>query len=164
MRSQVARNEGAATKTRNLRRLLHAYMEEAVNNNLIGVGDRIRQARLEAGLTQDQLSDLIGVGMRQIQYYEAGESNPYRTLRRIAEATGKNIGWLLHGDPVSEPGEAESATAAALVALDSRLEGIAATVAALAKSQAEILAALQASAREERAQPRARPRRQTAAK
>lgn len=105
MRSQAARNPGSATKTRNLRRLLHAYMEEAAKSDLAGVGDRIRQARQEAGLTQDELSDLIGVGMRQVQYYESGESNPYRTLRRIAEATGKSVGWLLHGDPVTEPAE-----------------------------------------------------------
>jgi DNA-binding XRE family transcriptional regulator len=72
MRSQGTRNLGSATKTRNLRKLLHAYMEEAAQSDLVGVGDRIRQARLEAGLTQDELSDLVGVGMRQIQYYEAG--------------------------------------------------------------------------------------------
>jgi hypothetical protein len=59
--------------------------------------------------------------------------------------------------------EAESATAAALVVLDGRLEDIAATVAVLAKGQAEMLAALQGAAREERGQPRVRPRRRTAA-
>lgn len=102
MRSQVARNPGSATKTRNLRKLLLAVMEEAAEKDPAAVGARIAQARREAGLTQDELSDLIGVGMRQIQYYESGDSNPYRTLRRISEATGKDIGWLLHGESVSE--------------------------------------------------------------
>lgn len=105
-------------------------MEEAANTNLVGVGDRIREARQEAGLTQDELSDLIGVGMRQIQYYESGESNPYRTLRRIAEATDRTVGWLLHGDPTIGPGE-DAAEAAASLAR--RLE-------AIAENQAEVLA------------------------
>lgn len=63
------------------------------------VGDRIRQARMEKGLTQDQLADLIGVGMRQVQYYEAGESDPYRKLAKIAEALNRPVGWFLYGDP-----------------------------------------------------------------
>lgn len=99
MRSQVARKPASATTTRNLRKLLVDVLEQAEARGIIvGVGDRIRQARLEAGFTQDELAELIGVGMRQIQYYEAGESDPYRKLAKIAEATGKTIGWLLHGD------------------------------------------------------------------
>jgi transcriptional regulator with XRE-family HTH domain len=77
-------------------------MEEAAEKDLSGLGARIREARMEAGLTQDELSDLVGVGMRQIQYYESGESNPYRTLRRIAEATGRSVGWFLHGEASTE--------------------------------------------------------------
>lgn len=102
MRSQVARNRASATKTRNLRRLLLAAMEQAAQNDLEGLGARIREARMAAGLTQDELADLIGVGMRQVQYYESGTSNPYRTLRRIAEATGRSVGWFLHGDAPTE--------------------------------------------------------------
>ena len=130
MRSQDARNQTSATKSRNLRKLLHEYMEAAANNNLADVGERIAQARKEAGLTQDELSDLIGVGMRQIQYYEAGESNPYRTLRRIAEATGQSVGWLLHGDPATELAAGEDVAAALqgielrLAALEEKIDGL----------------------------------------
>lgn len=77
-------------------------MEEAAETDLKAVGARIRDARRAMGLTQDELADVIGVGMRQIQYYEAGESNPYRTLRRIAEATNRSVGWFLHGDRPTE--------------------------------------------------------------
>jgi transcriptional regulator with XRE-family HTH domain len=77
-------------------------MEQAAEKDLSGLGARIREARMEAGLTQDELSDLVGVGKRQIQYYESGESNPYRTLRRIAEATGRSVGWFLRGDAPTE--------------------------------------------------------------
>lgn len=134
MRSQVARNAASATKTRNLRRLLLEAMEEAAESDLRAVGARIAEARRESGLTQDELSDLVGVGMRQIQYYEAGESNPYRTLRRIAEATGKSIGWLLHGDPATELSAAED-VAALLQGLDLRLEALEAQVAELPTAQ-----------------------------
>jgi len=73
-------------------------MEEAAQKDPTGVGGRIREARMAMGLTQDQLADLVGVGMRQIQYYESGESNPYRTLRRIAEATGRPLSFFLAGE------------------------------------------------------------------
>lgn len=85
----------------------------------MGIGDRIKQARTEAGFTQDELADLVGVGMRQIQYYESGESDPYRKLRQIAEATGKPIDWLLRGDETSEP-DAEG-VAARLSAVEEQL-------------------------------------------
>lgn len=99
MRSQVARNPNSATTRRNLQKLLVDVFEEATTRGyVVGLGERIKQARQEAGLTQDQLADLVGVGMRQIQYYESGESDPYRKLRQIAEATGKPIDWLLRGD------------------------------------------------------------------
>lgn len=102
MRSQVSRNHLSATKTRNLRRLLLETLEEGSRIRLAAVGERIKQARQEAGLTQDELADLVGVGMRQIQYYEAGESDPYRKINKIAEVTNANAGWLLHG-PTGEP-------------------------------------------------------------
>jgi transcriptional regulator with XRE-family HTH domain len=104
MRSQVARNPISATNTRNLRRLLVEVLEQAAaGTGSVGIGERIKQARLEAGLTQDQLADLIGVGMRQVQYYEAGDSDPYRKLRQIAEATGKPMEWLLRGEAATQP-------------------------------------------------------------
>jgi transcriptional regulator with XRE-family HTH domain len=139
MRSQDARNRSSATTTRNLRRLLLAAMEEAASTDLVTVGSRIKQARTEAGLTQDELSDLVGVGLRQIQYYEAGESNPYRTLRRIAEATGRNVGWLLHGDPATA---ADEGAVEAVASIDHRLEELAAAVARLAAGQVLIADAL----------------------
>jgi transcriptional regulator with XRE-family HTH domain len=98
-------------------------MEEAAEKDLTGLGARIREARMAAGLTQDELSDLVGVGMRQIQYYEAGTSNPYRTLRRIAEATNRSVGWFLHGDaPTELAAEALAQRLEALEASQERVE------------------------------------------
>ena len=103
MRSQVARKQVSATTTRNLRKLLLDILAQAGAGGIeVGIGERIKQARLEAGLTQDQLADLVGVGMRQIQYYEADESAPYRTINQIAAATGKPVPWLLRGGPLEQ--------------------------------------------------------------
>jgi transcriptional regulator with XRE-family HTH domain len=126
MRSQVSRNQLSATKTRNLRRLLQEVLEQGSRIRLAAVGERIKQARQEAGLTQDELADLVGIGMRQIQYYEAGESDPYRRINKIAEVTNTTAGWLLHGEvPVSEPAADE--LAARLLAVEEgqeRMEGL----------------------------------------
>lgn len=137
-------------------------MEEAARTDLNAVGQRIRQARTEAGLTQDELSDLVGVGMRQIQYYEAGTSNPYRTLRRIAEATRRDVGWLLHGDPPMG-GEGEGAVEA-VASIHYSLQELAETVKALAHGQEKILDrldSLQDALQDEHEPQRARSRRKT---
>ena len=98
MRSQGSRNGLSATKARNLRKLLIDVLDEGSRIRLAAVGERIKQARQQAGLTQDELADLVGVGMRQIQYYEAGDSDPYRKIQKIAEVLGVEVGSLLHGD------------------------------------------------------------------
>ena len=103
-------------------------MEEAAQTDLKAVGARIAQARRDSGKTQDELADLIGVGMRQVQYYEAGDSNPYRTLRTIAEVTGRSVGWLLHGDAPTELAAEE---------LAARLEGVEAAQARVEEVLAE---------------------------
>ena len=123
MRSQVSRNQSSATKSRNLRTLLLSVLEEGSRIRLAAVGERIKQARQDAGFTQDELADLVGVGMRQIQYYEAGESDPYRRINKIAEVTNVNAGWLLHGDPATESGGDE--IAARLEAVEESQERVA---------------------------------------
>lgn len=105
MRNQDARNRLSATKSRNLRRLLLEALEEGTRIRLTAVGERIKQARQDIGLTQDALAELVGVGMRQIQYYEAGESDPYRQIQKIAEVTNRSVAWLLHGDSTTTTGE-----------------------------------------------------------
>lgn len=81
------------------------------------IGRRIAQARREAGLTQEELGQLIGVTTRSIQGYEAGSVIPYRHLRRLEEVTGKPRGWLLYGEN-GGPGDAGmiATTLAGLVA------------------------------------------------
>lgn len=52
----------------------------------------IRKARLEAGLTQEDLAREVGVGLRNVPDWESGRRIPrLKTLRRIAEATGVSV-------------------------------------------------------------------------
>jgi len=59
------------------------------------IGARIAKARTEAGLTQEDLADVIGISTRQLQNLEAGESKPYKHLERIAEATKRPLHWFI---------------------------------------------------------------------
>jgi PAS domain S-box-containing protein len=67
------------------------------------VGQRIARARKEAGLTQQELADRIGVGRRSIQGYESGEIAAYRHLNRVAAAVGRSRDWLVAEEPASQP-------------------------------------------------------------
>jgi transcriptional regulator with XRE-family HTH domain len=94
MNPQVKRRRKlAATDARNLRTLLLLSVFEPVD-----IGARIATARKEAGLTQEELADLVGVSTRSLQGYEAGEVVPYRHMARLSEVTRREVAWLLHGD------------------------------------------------------------------
>lgn len=93
MRSQGARRKLSATDVRNLRTLLlvNVFEPEAI-------GARIKQAREEAGLRQEDLADLLEVSTRTVQNYEAGASKPFKHLNDIAAATRVTTQWLIHGE------------------------------------------------------------------
>jgi transcriptional regulator with XRE-family HTH domain len=67
------------------------------------IGGRIAAARHEAGLTQRELAERLGVTTRSIQNYESGAVIPYRHLRRIEMLAQKRTGWLLSGEGRDEP-------------------------------------------------------------
>jgi transcriptional regulator with XRE-family HTH domain len=66
---------------------------------------RIKQARIEAGLTQEELADLLHVRQRTIHNYET-DRVPWRMIGKIAEVTGRPTEWLLHGDAAMPSGDA----------------------------------------------------------
>jgi transcriptional regulator with XRE-family HTH domain len=66
------------------------------------IGARIAQARTEAGMTQPDLAEVLGLGLRQVQNLEAGVSKPYKHLKEIAETTNRPFAWFLHGDEEEE--------------------------------------------------------------
>ena len=62
------------------------------------VGARIALARREAGYTQSELAELLGITTRSVQNYESGAIIPYRHLARIETLTQRRHGWLLSDD------------------------------------------------------------------
>lgn len=50
------------------------------------MGDKLRQARIAAGLTQKQLADLIGGTQVDVARWEAGREPKALTLKKLADA------------------------------------------------------------------------------
>lgn len=88
------RTTDSATKARILRKL--SAMAEI---NRSGVCQRIATARREAGITQEDMADMLDLSTRGYQAYEA-DRVPFRRLDQIAEITGVTKAWLLHGEDV----------------------------------------------------------------
>jgi transcriptional regulator with XRE-family HTH domain len=59
-------------------------------------GDLLREARLRAGLTQDELASRAGTARSQLSRYERGDVLPsLETLRRLVRACGLELGFRL---------------------------------------------------------------------
>jgi len=64
---------------------------------------RILKARMEAGLTQDQLAAAVGMTRGAVAQWESGETRPrHTTMVKIAGATGKPLVWLESGGDLEE--------------------------------------------------------------
>lgn len=59
------------------------------------LSDRIRIAREEMKLTQEEFAANIGMTRSAVQKWEQGQADPYpKTLRKISEVTGKPLEWF----------------------------------------------------------------------
>lgn len=66
--------------------------------NPFEIGARIRQARDEAGLTQEQLAGMGTFTSRSLQSWEAGVRVPFKHLNELANLLGKGSSeWFLYG-------------------------------------------------------------------
>jgi transcriptional regulator with XRE-family HTH domain len=86
------RKKLSSQDARNLRTLLLLNVFEAEV-----IGERIARARTEAGLTQEELAELIGVSTRSLQGYEAGAVKPYRHMAKLSSTLNRPVAWFLHG-------------------------------------------------------------------
>lgn len=60
------------------------------------IGERIKEARLNAGITQRELSEKLGVSFVNISQWENGTRKPkYETRQKIADALGVTVDYLL---------------------------------------------------------------------
>jgi transcriptional regulator with XRE-family HTH domain len=91
----------AATNERNFRTFLLMAQFEAAE-----IGARIRQARKERGLSQQQLAEIGPFSKRSLQDYETGKTIPYSHLRDLARLLHKPEEWFLYGvEPISQDEE-----------------------------------------------------------
>lgn len=64
-------------------------------SKLTYLGNRIRTARLDCGLTQQELADQTGLAVKTIQDIEKGRKNPtYETLSLLIERLGITADFL----------------------------------------------------------------------
>lgn len=59
-------------------------------------GKKLKQARLDAGYTQQQIQDILKVNRATLSRYESGEREPdYETLGTLADFYEVSVDWLL---------------------------------------------------------------------
>ena len=59
------------------------------------VGSRIRQARLEKGLTQEQLAEMVGLSNEWVSQLEKGKKLPLETLMRFSLVLEQDPNYFL---------------------------------------------------------------------
>lgn len=63
---------------------------------MVNFGERLKMLRTEAGMTQNQLADRLGISKSVISYYELKERNPSpEILIRLAEIFHVTTDYLL---------------------------------------------------------------------
>ena len=68
--------------------------------------ERLRRARLGAGLTQMQVAVRAGTGLPTISRLETGATGPRpETVRKLADALGVSPAWLLFGEGEADQGK-----------------------------------------------------------
>lgn len=71
------------------------------------IGLRLRSARRDKGLTQDELAKEAGTNQAVIQKIENGKSLRPRNIMDIAKVLNVNPAWLQFGDPWANRGMPE---------------------------------------------------------
>lgn len=81
------------------------------------IGARLRQLRAQAGLTQDQLAEKLGVSKRTQGNYESGASDaPASYLSLAASELGFDVAFIVNGIRTTLPNEALSEVEDCLIA------------------------------------------------
>jgi len=79
------------------------------SRSLVAIGEELREARFQAGLTQRQASDLAGISPAEVSRIERGKAPrvPYQTLALIADVLGLDLPLRAfpNGDRVRDAGQ-----------------------------------------------------------
>jgi PAS domain S-box-containing protein len=74
------------------------------DHDLVAIGRRLALARRQAGFTQSEVAQRLGVTKRSLQGYEAGTVAPYRHLPALASILGRDRSWFLAAGSAGETG------------------------------------------------------------
>ena len=94
---KASRQKAAATNSAEFAKFLLMQQFEAKE-----IGLRIKQARVERGMTQEDLAEVASFSSRSLTDYETGVTIPYRHLRELSRLLGRSPEWFLHGDAENE--------------------------------------------------------------
>ncbi|MCC2615961.1 helix-turn-helix domain-containing protein [Aestuariibacter halophilus] len=61
------------------------------------VGSRVREVRKKAGLSQEQLADIVGASQQTIAKIESSQEGKSSYIRDIAKALGVSLDWIMDG-------------------------------------------------------------------
>jgi transcriptional regulator with XRE-family HTH domain len=76
------------------------------------LGDRLRKSRLQAGLSQRDIGDFMGLSHGAIGMYEVDQRTPRLGILRLwAMRTGVPLDWLRYGDDQGFSGDPGGASA-----------------------------------------------------
>ena len=102
-------------------------------------GDRLARAREFSGMDQAQLARRLGVKLATIRNWEADRSEPRSNrMQMLSGLLNVSIIWLMNGESVGAPEEAETDDAAALNAVLDDLHNLRMAQADLSKRAARI--------------------------
>lgn len=76
----------------------------------MSLNDRIREARKDKGLTQEQLGNIIGVAKTTIAGYEKNREPTAANVGAIADALGVDVNYLFQDEMKNPPAPAEAET------------------------------------------------------
>jgi transcriptional regulator with XRE-family HTH domain len=88
---------------------LFVFGKTVPDNCKMNLGERIKQARERAGLTQAALAKAIGIKQQSLSALEAGKSQTTSKIVEIAFATKAPVAWLAHGTDTAKAGYPENA-------------------------------------------------------
>ncbi len=93
--------------------------------SMSSLGARIRQTRLDKGLTQNELARLVHVSREAVSQWESGDSKGLKpeNLVRVAKVLGVDVEYLVTGKPSVRPRSSSDLTSEEVELLTAYREG-----------------------------------------
>lgn len=70
------------------------------------IGERLAEARMQAGMKQRELAELMGVSERTIHAHESGEVSQFVRLKDYSRFLGRPVAWFAYGQE-GEPSDVQ---------------------------------------------------------